>query len=178
MVEGGPNALTVDAVVVRSGVARSTIYRHWPSRDDLLACVIEACAPHLAEPDPDMDVETALRFVMRSSAKVLRETEWARMLPAFMMLRRHEDDIRAINERMEIENNGMLATLIERAAREGLIESRVVVAEAIAHLQGPVLMAHLAELMPIDDRFTETVVDRFLAAFPPSAPAVRPPASP
>lgn len=35
LVEGGPNAMTVDAVVARSGVAKSTVYRHWATRDDL-----------------------------------------------------------------------------------------------------------------------------------------------
>src|SRR5690606_191899 len=29
LVEGGPSAVTIDAIVARSGVAKSTIYRHW-----------------------------------------------------------------------------------------------------------------------------------------------------
>ena len=33
LVTGGPAAVTVDAVVAESGVAKSTIYRHWRSRD-------------------------------------------------------------------------------------------------------------------------------------------------
>ena len=45
LVEGGPSAVTIDAIVVRSGVAKSTIYRHWASRDDVLLDVMESCAP-------------------------------------------------------------------------------------------------------------------------------------
>lgn len=44
LVEGGPNAVTIDAIVAQSGVAKSTIYRHWQSRDEVLLAVIEACA--------------------------------------------------------------------------------------------------------------------------------------
>jgi AcrR family transcriptional regulator len=165
VVEGGPNALTMDAVVLRCGVAKTTIYRHWKSRDDLLAAVIAAATPQLPEPDPDADVETALRAAMRYSAGTLRDTEWSRMLPAFIMLSQQEGDIKAINERMEFQHNAVLATLIERAAEEGVIESDVVVDEAIAHLQGPLMIAHLADLMPIDDRLADSIVDRFLAAF-------------
>ena len=57
LVEGGPSAVTIDAIVARSGVAKSTIYRHWASRDDVLLDVIESCAPVLPRPDPDLDVE-------------------------------------------------------------------------------------------------------------------------
>ena len=45
LVEGGPSAVTIDAIVARSGVAKSTIYRHWASRDDVLLDVMESCAP-------------------------------------------------------------------------------------------------------------------------------------
>ncbi|MEX1280276.1 MAG: helix-turn-helix domain-containing protein, partial [Acidimicrobiia bacterium] len=34
--ERGFSGATIDAIAQRSGVARSTIYRHWPDRGDLL----------------------------------------------------------------------------------------------------------------------------------------------
>ena len=40
LVEGGPAALTMDAVVARSGVAKSTLYRHWETRDALVAAMV------------------------------------------------------------------------------------------------------------------------------------------
>ncbi|GEL21760.1 TetR family transcriptional regulator [Pseudonocardia sulfidoxydans NBRC 16205] len=171
VVEGGPGALTMDAVVLRSRVAKTTIYRHWKSRDDLLATVIEASVPRLPEPEPDADVETSLRVVMRYSVNSLRDTEWSRLLPAFIMLSRHEAEIRAINERMDWQHNRVLAELVQRAAAEGIVESGIDVDEAIAHLQGPLMIAFLAGLMPIDDRIADSIVDRFLAAFGPSAAA-------
>jgi len=39
--EAGLGGLTVDAVSERSGVAKTTIYRHWPTRS---ALVIDACS--------------------------------------------------------------------------------------------------------------------------------------
>ncbi|WP_103379677.1 TetR/AcrR family transcriptional regulator [Pseudonocardia dioxanivorans] len=169
LVEGGPGALTMDAVALRSGVAKTTIYRHWKSRDDLLAAVIETAIPRLPEPDPEADVETSLRAAMRYSVDTLRHTEWARMLPAFIMLSQHETEIRAISERMEWQHNNVLAKLVRQAAEEGLVEGDVDVDEAIAHLQGPLMIAHLANLLPIDDQLADSLVDRFLVAFGPSA---------
>src|SRR5690554_1819280 len=61
LVEGGPTAVTIDAIVARSGVARSTIYRHWDTRDDVLLAVIERCAPRIDPPGADLDFEASLR---------------------------------------------------------------------------------------------------------------------
>ncbi len=66
LVEGGPSAVTIDAIVARSGVAKSTIYRHWESRDDVLVAVIENCAPNLVAPDPALGFEHGLRIAGRA----------------------------------------------------------------------------------------------------------------
>src|SRR4051794_40671865 len=110
LVEGGPNAVTVDSIVARSGVAKSTIYRHWESRDDILVSVIESCAPHIPEPAPDPDVVDALRQVVHSMAESLNDPEWARVLPALLMLKNHEAGIAAMNDRLEHEQDMVVTT--------------------------------------------------------------------
>jgi AcrR family transcriptional regulator len=174
LVEGGPAAMTVDAVVARSGVAKSTIYRHWPSRDDLFVAVIEANAPRLPDPEPGADVVTALRTTLRSVTRSLTDPDWARMLPALLMLRHHVDDIKAIEERLEVRRDQVLTTLIERAAAEGLVDGDLDVAEAINHLLGPLVLAQITESVPVDDGLADRTLERFLAAYRPAAsPAAR-----
>jgi AcrR family transcriptional regulator len=165
LVEGGPNALTIDAIVARSGVAKSTIYRHWPSRDEVLLAVIESRAPMMPEPDPDADVVTSIRELVRASAATLNDPEWARMVPAMMLLRNHEEDIKAIDERLEQRRHAVIGSLVERAAAEGVVVADIDVAEAISFLFGPLLFAHLTETVPIDEGFADRIVDRFLAAY-------------
>lgn len=167
LVEGGPQAMTVDAVVARSGVAKSTIYRHWPSRDDLFLAVIECHAPRLPDPDPGADVLTALRSTVRTVGAMMLDPDWARLLPALLMLRHHIDDVKALEDRIEDRSDEVLATLIQRAAGEGLILADVDVAEAITQLLGPLMYAHLTDSVPIDDDFADRTLDRFLAAFAP-----------
>ncbi|MDO9175716.1 MAG: helix-turn-helix domain-containing protein, partial [Actinomycetota bacterium] len=49
LVETGVRGVTVDAVAERSGVAKSTLYRHWGSVQELLVDVMRANVP---EPEP------------------------------------------------------------------------------------------------------------------------------
>jgi AcrR family transcriptional regulator len=44
LAERGYPGFTIDAIVARTGIAKTTIYRHWPSRDSLLTAVQFAVA--------------------------------------------------------------------------------------------------------------------------------------
>src|SRR6202034_3827583 len=40
LAERGYSGFSVEGVVERTGIAKTTLYRHWPTRDDLLAAAI------------------------------------------------------------------------------------------------------------------------------------------
>src|ERR1019366_2515587 len=40
LAERGYSGFSVEGVVEATGIAKTTLYRHWPTRDDLLAAVI------------------------------------------------------------------------------------------------------------------------------------------
>jgi AcrR family transcriptional regulator len=62
LLEGGLHAVTVEAIVERSGVARSTVYRHWHSRNDLIVDTVNRVMP----PAPDVLFEGTLRERLRT----------------------------------------------------------------------------------------------------------------
>jgi AcrR family transcriptional regulator len=168
LVEGGPRAVTVDSIVHRSGVAKSTIYRHWESRDDILLSVIESCAPDIPMPDPDADVVDAMREVVHAMAEALNDPEWARVLPALLMLKNHESGIAAMNDRLEHEQEMALNTLLTRAAAEGVLRADLDAQDAVTMLVGPLLFAHLTDSVKLDKDFVDRAVDNFLKAYAPS----------
>src|SRR6185437_1025505 len=72
---GGPSAVTVDAVTRSANVARATLYRHFPSGNDLLAAAFNSLIP--ASPTPP--AEGSLRD--RLGAAVLPQPESVAQAP-------------------------------------------------------------------------------------------------
>ena len=106
-------------------------------------------------------------LAVRSVVAMLLDPDWARLLPALLMMRHHLDDVKALEERLEDRRDEVLSGLIERAKAEGIIVADVPVAEAIAHLIGPLFFAQLTDALPVDDAFADRTLDRFLAAYRP-----------
>ena len=164
LVEGGPSAVTIDAIVARSGVAKSTIYRHWESRDDVLIAVIESCAPALEPPDPSLGFEHALRSLASQIYRTLIDPEWARIVPSLLMLKTHQAGIADIEQRIESKQDEHFAAVLALGVAEGRIAANADVSEIGAQFVGPILFARLTGKPPLTEQFAQRVVDGFLRA--------------
>src|SRR3984957_19430878 len=79
--ESGVGGFSVDEVARRSGVAKTTIYRHWPTRE---ALVVDACS-RLTAPQtiPDTgSLEGDLTSILSYIAELLQTANWASVLPS------------------------------------------------------------------------------------------------
>ncbi|MEU4607339.1 helix-turn-helix domain-containing protein [Kribbella sp. NPDC023972] len=66
----GPAAVNIDSVAARSGVARTTIYRRYRSRNELMDAILE----HLIDPAPlapELPVREKLRWVLDRISDIL-----------------------------------------------------------------------------------------------------------
>ncbi|GAB2656867.1 TetR/AcrR family transcriptional regulator [Kribbella swartbergensis] len=68
--EKGPAAVNIDSVAARSGVARTTIYRRYRSRDQLMSTILERLIDP-APPAPDLPVREKLRWVLDRIGDIL-----------------------------------------------------------------------------------------------------------
>jgi AcrR family transcriptional regulator len=168
-VEGGPGAVTVDAIVERSGVAKSTIYRHWRSRDDIMVDVVRGAAPDITLPDADLPFEAALREVMAQMVDVFCDPDWARILPALIMLKVHERSLYEVEATLRHEQLAVLADLVRRGVAAGRLPPGLDPNHAAAHLLGPLLFAHVSGDVEIDHDFGNEIVDRFIAGHRPES---------
>jgi AcrR family transcriptional regulator len=69
---GGPGAVTIDAVASHSGVARTTIYRRYSSREELLATILDEIVDVSFAP-PDESLEGQVRWALERARVLLEE---------------------------------------------------------------------------------------------------------
>ena len=81
--EGGVGAVTMSAVMRRSGVARATVYRRWPNREALLvASLRRSMGPPALVPTGDLDAD--VRAGARLAQQILASDALRPLLPALV----------------------------------------------------------------------------------------------
>lgn len=165
LVEGGPSALTMDAVVARSGVAKSTLYRHWETRDALVADVFDACAPAIELSEDDVPCEEALRVMARGLARSMADEQWNRLAPALILLSRQHPELADLDSEMKQRQHELTEAILRRGVADGILDASVLddVNRTIALLAGPVIFAGLSGMTPVSDDLADRCVDQFLA---------------
>lgn len=68
--EGGPTAVHIEPVATRSGVARTTIYRRYRDRRELLSATLHRVTDR-GEPPADVTLDDKLRWVLTQVREVL-----------------------------------------------------------------------------------------------------------
>ena len=164
LLEGGPSALTIDGVVARSGVAKSTVYRHWTTRDELAADVFDHIAPKLEPADPSLGFEEALRALVRRMVTMMSDPDWRAVLPALMLLKLHQNDIAEVEHRMQQEQMLICADVLQRGRDEGRIPPDEDDGLLLTLLIGPLLMAALTGTTELNAALADRLVSYFLVA--------------
>ena len=120
LAEDGYGAFTIDAVARRSGVARSTIYRLWPGRPEL----IDAALTELnVQPDEPMETpgqaRDAVRGLVRHLDVGLNEGPVAACLPALVDGAERDPGLRQLHHGQNERRRARLAAAISEATGRG-----------------------------------------------------------
>lgn len=163
--EEGAGSLTVDAIAERSGVAKSTLYRHWTSIDALILDVFRAAVPPVLETDADASFEEALRAQVALVGDTLTDPKWIRLLPDLLALRQQYPEIGELADQDRAEKQAALADILESGAAQGFLPPQLDIVTVAATLLGPMVMC---ALFGEPERIQEVgafTVDRFLDSY-------------
>lgn len=139
LAEAGYGAFTIDAVARRSGVARSTIYRHWPGRTELIDDALDTLNVQPAESiDTPTRARDAVRGLVRHLDVGLNEGPVAACLPALIDGAERDPGIRRLHHGQNERRRARLAEAISEAT--GLDADADLLAHALA---GAVMYARL-----------------------------------
>jgi AcrR family transcriptional regulator len=165
LVESGPEALTVDGVVARSGVAKSTVYRHWATRDDLVADVFQSCVPQFDPPGPDVGFEDGLQELVQHMLGILSDSRWRRFFPSILLLRDELPALADIDRAMKAQQLAVYRELFEKGVAEGVLAPEALEEMELSMLLliGPLLGASVLDGVELDDALASRVVEQFLA---------------
>jgi AcrR family transcriptional regulator len=164
--EQGVAALTVEAVAARSGVAKTTIYRRWANRDELLLEVFGQFSLGIALPPRNLPPQERVRQVVRGMAVTLATPAWRRALPALLGAGMHRHNLAAVHDRIEAHQARVVSTVVADAIADGALPAETDRGEAVMVLLGPLLMAALMQPDLLTARFADRLVDRLFLAAP------------
>jgi AcrR family transcriptional regulator len=124
IVNKGVVNLTIEDVAAVSGVAKTTIYRHWPERTALIVDTVNAMFEHLRTPDTGSlrgDLEAFFGAVMRSDLS----GSVGQIMPAIIEAADRDPEMAYLLDRLGSERERVCRTIIERALNRGEIRPEV-----------------------------------------------------
>ena len=174
---GGPSAVTVDAVTRASNVARATLYRHFPSGNDLLAAAFHALIPPAPIPADDGSLRDRLVSAVRAQAELIAEVPVSLAAMSWLALGGDLEQLpwgaaKRSAESLEVRTLRERVAELYAAPFDAIFDSDEAQAQlgevdrtrAAALLLGPIVLGKLSTLPDFDYReIAEVAVDGFLA---------------
>jgi len=161
LAERGYAGFTIEAVVSRTGVAKTTIYRHWPSRTELLHDALSAAKPTPTFPDSG-NLRSDLIALLRSVAGATTRDVFLRSMPSLVVAAQHDPELRALHNRLAEERSRGLRDLLARARGRGDLRADCDIELLAQTLIGVVFVRRIFRDLPAGEREITTVVDMLL----------------
>ena len=158
LTETGFGGASIDEVSRRSGVAKTTIYRHWPSRSALL---LDACAKLGSKPlVPDTgSLRDDVSALALGLAAQLAGARWAVVLPSIIDAAERDPEIAALHGRLNADLwMAAFRTVIERAQERKELPRDREPSAVIASLVGPLFYRRWFSREALDEPFVRQVV--------------------
>ena len=163
LAEGGPDALTIDAVATRAGVARTTVYRRWRGKDELVLAVLDEVVARLM-PAPNLgDTRADLLAIVDAVVRVLADADVRGLITAIIAeSTRNAPLAQTFRLRLLDLRRDELRNVLEGGIARGELDGELDVEAAADLLIGPVYYRMLVAGEQPPGRYAERVVDAFL----------------
>jgi AcrR family transcriptional regulator len=158
LAQGGLGGVSMDEVARRSGVAKTTIYRHWPSRSALL---LDACS-NLGAKSQAPDTGTLkgdLMVLATHMAGRLRSDRWASILPSMIDAAERDPELAEVHTRLHAGFMEPLYVAIDRAKKRGELSPDRDPSEIVASVVGPLYYRRWFSRQPLDEKFAKSIVE-------------------
>lgn len=162
LVQRGFESLSIEEIAARSGVARSTIYRNWPDRADLL---IEALQQHM-EPATDPhtgDLRSDLTAVFGVLARALDPSSpLGRILPSLLSAAERDPDLRRVHREAAAQRRQLAQQILQRGIDSGQLPADLDAASTATTLTATLYYRRLVSGEPFNEHAVADLVAALL----------------
>ncbi|MDQ3353007.1 MAG: TetR/AcrR family transcriptional regulator [Actinomycetota bacterium] len=156
----GFGGTSVEAVAERAGVSKATIYRRWPTREDLLLAAGGSMGP--CPPDPETgSLRDDLVTLIGGLAAVMR-TPVGGLLPATVDEAARNPELRSRLDAFIDDRRGPVRAVLARAAARGELRAGIEPELVVDLLAGPVFTRILLTGGPLEDDLATRIVEAVL----------------
>jgi AcrR family transcriptional regulator len=164
LVEGGIDAVTVEAIAARARVSKTTIYKWWPSRGHVMLESFFSSTMETIAVAEGASLEESLVFQVAALARLFGQTRSGPLMGDLVAAAQADAEIRAaLEQRWLRPRRRVAAGLLRDAMERGELDPRVDVDAAVDQLFAPVYHRLLFGHEPLHDALAETLVRQLLA---------------
>lgn len=157
----GYAALRVEDVAAGAGVNKTTVYRRWPTKAELVTAALRAYAEHDADPPDTGALRSDLLELLRRHVTFFSSAE-GRAIARVILVEMDDPDVAAVMRALREEKCAPWITAIRRAAKRGEIPKGSQAALMVDMILSTVI-SKLRRGEPTDAAYLSAVVDLVIA---------------
>ncbi|GAA1719745.1 TetR/AcrR family transcriptional regulator [Fodinicola feengrottensis] len=157
------SAISIEAVAARSGSAKTTIYRHWPTKQDLLIDVVDEALPVAEAPDTGR-VADDLRHFAHDLARILKTELMSSLITGVVDASEREPGMAKLLADFTVRRRRPIHGSVKRAIARGELDAAADPDLIASLLLGPLFYRRLISHQPINNAFLSQLVSAVLAA--------------
>lgn len=164
LAHGGYAAMTIEGVAQRAGVHKTTVYRRWVTKPNLLLDAVATLAE--AEiPVPDTgDLGTDMRIFTRTIAATISGTEGGAVVRGLFSGATESPEVRDFLHGFWAKRFAQVRPIVERAVARGELPAGTDADEVIKHAGAPLYYRLLVTAEPVTTEVADRAADSAVAA--------------
>jgi AcrR family transcriptional regulator len=158
MVERGAGNLSIEEVAARSGVAKTTIYRHWPDRSSLMIDTVRATIEHVGVPDTGTlrgDLDAYFGAMVRSDL----DGGIGQLMPCLLEAASRDDEIEGVLDRLMDERRAVIERILRRAQARDELPDDLDMEIFVGTVVGPIVFRKVVQRRPLTPEYISGCLD-------------------
>ncbi len=162
LLANGVEGVTFDEVAARSGVAKTTLYRHFGSKQAMVVEAASSCFVELPTPD-NGDLRRDLREIFNRWQDKDKAPKVPDLMPVLLAGSDRDPELHTLVLAMLDERRRPIRTVLQLAQLRREIDPDLDLDLAIALLTGPFVQRRMVDRQEITDEFRDAVLEQVVA---------------